>query len=69
MKIFTYVIIALSVITIVFNATKIDFEKPFEGEHNFVLISLPPDIQRQVAHSMELIYSIYIDHWFHIVPK
>ena len=27
-------------------------EKPFEGEHNFVLISLPPDIQRQVAHSM-----------------
>ena len=33
-------------------------EKPFEGEHNFALISLPPDIQRQVAHSMELIYSV-----------
>jgi hypothetical protein len=32
-------------------------DKPFEGEHNFALISLPPDIQRQVAHSMEFIYS------------
>jgi hypothetical protein len=33
-------------------------DKPFEGEHNFALISLPPDIQRQVAHSMDLIYSV-----------
>ena len=32
MKIFTYIIIALSLITIIFNATKINFEKPFEED-------------------------------------
>ena len=40
MKIFTYIIIALSLITIVFNATKIDFEKPFEGESTIAIIGI-----------------------------
>ena len=40
MKIFTYIIIALSLITIVFNATKIDFEKPFEGERTIAIIGI-----------------------------
>ena len=40
MKIFTYSIIALSLITIVFNATKIDFEKPFEGESTIAIIGI-----------------------------
>jgi hypothetical protein len=40
MKLFTYIIIALSLITIVFNATKIDFEKPFEGESTVALIGI-----------------------------
>jgi uncharacterized integral membrane protein len=40
MKIFTYFIIALSLITIVFNATKIDFEKPFEGESTVAIIGI-----------------------------
>ncbi|SEP76192.1 hypothetical protein [Flavobacterium urocaniciphilum] len=40
MKIFTYIVIALSLITIVFNATKIDFEKPFEGESTVALIGI-----------------------------
>lgn len=40
MKIFSYIIIALSVITIIFNATKIDFKKPFEGESTIALIGI-----------------------------
>ena len=40
MKIFSYIIIALSVITIIFNATKIDFEKPFEGESTIAIIGI-----------------------------
>jgi hypothetical protein len=40
MKIFSYIIIALSIITIIFNATKIDFEKPFEGESTIALIGI-----------------------------
>ena len=40
MKIFTYIIIALSLITIVFNATKINFEKPFEGESTIAIIGI-----------------------------
>lgn len=40
MKIFTYIVIALSLITIAFNATKIDFEKPFEGESTVALIGI-----------------------------
>ena len=40
MKIFTYIIIALSVITIIFNATKISLEKPFEGESTIALIGI-----------------------------
>ena len=40
MKIFTYIIIALSLITIIFNATKIDFEKPFEGESTIAIIGI-----------------------------
>lgn len=40
MKIFSYIIIALSVLTIVINATKIDFEKPFEGQSSIALIGI-----------------------------
>ena len=40
MKIFTYIVIALSFITIVFNVTKIDFEKPFEGESTIAIIGI-----------------------------
>ena len=40
MKIFTYIIIALSVLTIVFNATRINFEKPFEGESTIAIIGI-----------------------------
>lgn len=40
MKIFTYIIIALSLVTIIFNATKIDFEKPFEGESTIAIIGI-----------------------------
>ena len=40
MKIFTYIIIALSLITIVFNATKINFETPFEGESTIAIIGI-----------------------------
>ena len=40
MKILTYIIVVLSLITIVFNATKINFEKPFEGESTVALIGI-----------------------------
>lgn len=40
MRIFSYIIIALSIITIIFNATKIDFEKPFEGESTIAIIGI-----------------------------
>lgn len=40
MRIFSYIVIALSVITIIFNATKIDFEKPFEGESTIAIIGI-----------------------------
>jgi uncharacterized integral membrane protein len=40
MKIFSYIIIVLSIITIIFNATKIDFEKPFEGESTIAIIGI-----------------------------
>lgn len=40
MKIFTYIIIVLSVITIIFNATKVSLEKPFEGESTVALIGI-----------------------------
>jgi hypothetical protein len=40
MNIYSHIITALSVITIIFNATKIDFEKPFEGESTIALIGI-----------------------------
>ena len=40
MRIFSYIVIALSVITIIFNVTKIDFEKPFEGESTIAIIGI-----------------------------
>lgn len=40
MKLFTYIVIALSLITIVFNATKINLEKPFEGESTIAIIGI-----------------------------
>ena len=32
-------------------------DKPFEGEHNFALLSLPGSVQKAVAHSFDLIFS------------
>ena len=32
-------------------------DKPFEGEHNFALLSLPAPVQREVAHSLDMIFS------------
>ncbi|MES2865126.1 MAG: hypothetical protein V4666_13455 [Bacteroidota bacterium] len=40
MKIFTYIVIAFSLITIVFNATKVSLDKPFEGESTIALIGI-----------------------------
>jgi hypothetical protein len=40
MKIFSYIIIVLSIITIIFNTIKIDFEKPFEGESTIAIIGI-----------------------------
>lgn len=40
MKIFTYVVYALSLLTIIFNATKVSLEKPFEGESTIALIGI-----------------------------
>lgn len=40
MRIFSYIIIVLSIITIIFNTTKIDFEKPFEGESTIAIIGI-----------------------------
>ena len=40
MKIFTYIIYALSLITIIINATKINLDKPFEGESTIALIGI-----------------------------
>jgi NADH:ubiquinone oxidoreductase subunit 6 (subunit J) len=40
MKIFSYVVIVLSLILIVFNFTKIDFDNPFEGKSTIALIGV-----------------------------
>lgn len=40
MKIFTYIVIALSLITIIVNATKISLEKPFEGDSTIAIIGI-----------------------------
>lgn len=40
MKIFTYIVITLSLITIILNATKINLEKPFEGESTIAIIGI-----------------------------
>ncbi len=40
MKIFTYIVYALSLITIIINATKVSLEKPFEGESTIALIGI-----------------------------
>jgi NADH:ubiquinone oxidoreductase subunit 6 (subunit J) len=40
MKIFSYVVIVLSLILIVFNFTKIDFDNPFEGKSIIALIGV-----------------------------
>ena len=40
MRIFSYIIIALSVITIIYKEKKIDFEKPFEGESTIAIIGI-----------------------------
>jgi TM2 domain-containing membrane protein YozV len=40
MKIFTYIVIGLSLLTIIFNIAKISLEKPFEGESTIALIGI-----------------------------
>jgi predicted membrane channel-forming protein YqfA (hemolysin III family) len=40
MKIFTYIIIGLALLTIAFNATRINLEKPLEGESTVALIGI-----------------------------
>lgn len=40
MKIFSYIVYALALITIIFNATKVSLEKPFEGESTIALIGI-----------------------------
>lgn len=40
MKIFSYVVIVLSLALIVFNFTKVDFNNPFEGNSTVALIGI-----------------------------
>jgi len=40
MKIFSYVIIVVSLALIIFNFTKVDFEHPFEGDSTVALIGV-----------------------------
>lgn len=40
MKIFNYVIIVLSLVLIIFNFTKVDFDNPFEGNSSIALIGV-----------------------------
>lgn len=40
MKIFSYVIIAISLALIIFNFTKVDFSNPFEGKSTVALIGV-----------------------------
>jgi hypothetical protein len=40
MKIFSYVIIAISLALIIFNFTKVDFSNPFEGKSTIALIGV-----------------------------
>lgn len=40
MKIFSYIVYVLSLITIIVNATKISLEKPFEGESTIAIIGI-----------------------------
>lgn len=40
MKIFNYIIIALSLITVVINITKVSLERPFEGESTIAITGI-----------------------------
>ncbi len=40
MKIFSYVVIVLSLALIIFNFTKVDFNAPFEGDSSIALIGI-----------------------------
>lgn len=40
MKIFSYIVIAISIALIGFNLTKVDFSKPFEGDSTIALIGV-----------------------------
>ena len=40
MKIFSYIIIVLSLALIIFNFTKVDFDNPFEGNTTVALIGV-----------------------------
>lgn len=40
MKIFSYIVIVLSLALIIFNFTKVDFNAPFEGDSSIALIGI-----------------------------
>ncbi len=40
MKIFSYIVIAISIALIGFNLTKVNFSKPFEGDSTIALIGV-----------------------------
>ena len=40
MKIFTYIVFAAALLTIIINATKVSLEKPFEGESTIAIIGI-----------------------------
>ncbi len=40
MKIFSYIVFVIAIVLIVFNATKINFSQPFEGESSIALIGV-----------------------------
>ena len=40
MKIFSYIVIVLSLALIIFNFTKVDFDNPFEGNSTVALIGI-----------------------------
>jgi uncharacterized integral membrane protein len=40
MKIFTYILLAIAAVLIVYNITLVDFSKPFEGKSSVALIGI-----------------------------
>jgi uncharacterized membrane protein YuzA (DUF378 family) len=40
MKIFSYIVFAIAIVLIIFNLTKVNFSKPFEGDSSIALIGV-----------------------------